>query len=306
MTGRGGGGKGVLSGVSRFSHTPFGGAKTVCFICLEICYNKHMKLVVLFLAVAMPVWAQFSVEEMMKPCAYTNEEGEVFLYRANAPQFPEAGKKYPLILFLHGSGECGTDNLHQMKIGLPVLLGSLLKCPEKVIVIAPQCQMGNWWVRRVAFDPDYTAARQPSGSLEVALELCRSYVASGLADSNRVYITGLSLGGSGTWDAIQRADAPVRFAAAIPICGNGDVRRVRVIRDLPIWVFHGRVDKNVPVACSRRLVEALKQAGNRSVRYTEYENGAHDVWNQVYNNPDVIAWLLEQNLSNRRPWWRFW
>jgi predicted peptidase len=265
-----------------------------------------MKFAALLLVVASPVWAQFSIEEMLKPCVYTNETGETFAYRMSAPQFPEAGKAYPLILFLHGSGECGTDNRQQLKCGIPALMASLLKQPERVIVLAPQCQNANWWVRRVTFDSNYALSREPSGSMDVALELCRNMVASGLADSNRLYITGLSLGGYGTWDAIQRGPDSLRFAAAIPICGNGDIRRVSLIKKMPVWVFHGQVDKNVPVACSRRMVEALKQAGSHAVRYTEFADGAHDVWDRAYSDPEVIAWLLSQNLVSKRPWWRFW
>lgn len=240
---------------------------------------------------------------MLKPYVYTNETGEVFAYRMRAPQFPAADKSYPMILFLHGSGECGSDNLRQIGVGLPSLMASLLKIPEPVIVVAPQCQTGNWWVKRLALTPDYAAAKEPAPSLAVALEICRHLVATCQADSNRLYITGLSLGGFGTWDAIQRE--PQLFAAAIPICGGGDLRRVQEISRLPVWAFHGKDDKNVDVACSRRMVEALEIAGNRKVMYTEYEHSGHAVWDQTYSNPEVIGWLLRQS-RKKTPWWRFW
>ncbi len=262
-----------------------------------------MKSALLFLVLAAPAWAQFAPEEMLKPYVYTNATGETLAYRLSAPQFPEAGRKYPLILFLHGSGECGTDNLQQIKVGLPALMSVLLKQVEPVIVLAPQCPGANWWVRGLAFKANYAAPKDPSGPLKAALALCRSMVASGLADPDRLYITGLSLGGFATWDAIQR-DATL-FAAAVPMSGGGDIRRVQPIRKLPIWVFHGRKDNNVPVDCSRRMVEALKQAGNSAVRYTEYEDGAHDVWDRAYADPELTAWLLKQTRA-QKPWWRFW
>ena len=262
-----------------------------------------MKLAPFFLLLASPVWAQFSSEEMLKPYVYTNKTGETFVYRMSAPQFPEAGKKYPLILFLHGSGECGTDNLRQIKVGLPNLMAVLLKQPEQVIVIAPQCRGDNWWVRELSLGSNYAADKKPASSLEAALALCRNRVAAGVADPDRLYITGLSLGGFATWDAIQRETT--LFAAAIPISGGGDIRRVQGIKKLPIWVFHGRDDKNVPVDCSRRMAEALKQAGNRAMRYTEYENAAHNVWDKTYADAEVIAWLLAQTRADK-PWWRFW
>jgi len=252
---------------------------------------------------ALSAQAQFSVEEMLKPCVYTNETGETFAYRMSAPQFPAAGKKYPLILFLPGSGQCGTDNLRQLTVGLPALMATLLKRPEPLIVVAPQCQTGNGWVRRLAMREDYAASREPSPSLDVALEICRHLVAERQADPDRLYITGLSLGGFGTWDAIQRE--PNLFAAAIPVCGCGDIRRIQEIKKMPIWVFHGTEDKNVPVACSRRMVKALKLAGSSHVRYTEYERAEHNVWDRVYADPGAIGWLLRQTKA-KKPWWKFW
>jgi predicted peptidase len=264
-----------------------------------------MKSVLLFVMLAAGAQAQYSPEDMLKACVYTNETGETFAYRMSAPQFPVPGKKYPLILVLHGSGECGTDNLKQVKVGVPALMGTLLRRPaaEPVIVVAPQCQGSNWWVKRLAMQETYAASPEPTPSLGVALDLCRHLVAERQADPDRLYITGLSLGGFGTWDAIQRE--PSLFAAALPICGGGDIRRVQGIRRMPIWVFHGRDDKNVPVDCSRRMVTALKQLGSRAVRYTEYEGAEHNVWDRTYDNAEVVEWLLRQRRSGR-PWWQFW
>jgi len=261
-------------------------------------------LLLLFLGAA-AAHAQFTADEMIQPCAYTNAAGEIVRYRLAAPQFPDAGRKYPLILFLHGSGECGTDNQKQVKVGLPALVGTLLrrKAAEPVLLVAPQCTMTNGWVRRLAMHESFTADPGHAPALAQALELVRHLVAERQADPDRLYITGLSYGGFGTWDAIQRE--PELFAAAIPICGGGDVRRVGALRRLPIWVFHGSADKNVPVACSRRMVEALKRSGNRKVRYTEYEEAGHAVWDRVYGDDEVLAWLLQQTRA-RKPWWKFW
>ena len=264
-----------------------------------------MKWVAFFLLLAGAAQAQFTADEMLKPCVYTNGVGDTFAYRMAAPQFPKAGKKYPLILFLHGSGECGTDNHRQLKFGVPALVSSLLKREkqEPFILVAPQCQNGNWWIKQLAMRPDYTMDREPAPSMATVLEIVRHLVAERQADPDRLYITGLSLGGFGTWDAIQRE--PGLFAAAVPICGSGDVRQVRDIRNLPIWVFHGDADKNVHVDGSRRMVAALKQAGSRKVRYTEYEGVAHNSWDRAYGNKDMIEWLFKQTRA-KKPWWKFW
>ena len=262
-----------------------------------------MRIFVACCLLALPVAAQFTPDQMMKPYAYTNDAGEVFMCRVSAPQFPAEGRKYPLILFLHGSGECGTDNQKQVKVGVPALLETLLKQQEPVIVVAPQCQAGNWWVKSLAMSEGYAASKEPAPSLEVALELCRHFVEARQADPDRLYITGLSLGGFGTWDAIQRN--PELFAAAVPICGGGDVRMLRGLKSLPIWVFHAREDKNVSVECSRRMVAQLKALGSKKVLYTEYETGGHNSWDRAYKDRKMVEWLLKQTRA-KPPWWKFW
>lgn len=265
--------------------------------------EKKMKVSIACGLLALPALAQFTPDTMMKPYAYTNEAREVFTCQVSAPQFPVEGKRYPLILFLHGSGECGTNNYNQIKVGLPTLLTSLVKRPEQVIVVAPQCQPLNLWVKSLARTSDYAMSQDPMPSMEVALELCQHFVRERQADSNRLYITGLSLGGFGTWDAIQRY--PKMFAAAMPICGGGDVRRVRDIKATPIWVFHAKDDTNVAVDCSRRMVKQLKAIGSKRVQYTEFENGGHNSWDRAYSDPKVIDWLLKQT-REKQPWWKFW
>ena len=242
---------------------------------------------------------------MLKPAVYTNADEMAFSYRLAAPQFPEAGKKYPLILFLHGSGECGTDNQRQIKVGVPALISTLLKRekPEPFILVVPQCQGGNWWVKKLAMQADYAASQEPAPSMEVVLEIVRHLVETRQADPDRLYITGLSLGGFGTWDAIQRE--PDLFAAAVPICGGGDIRRVRDIKKLPVWVFHGDADKNVNVDCSRRMANALKLIGNRKARYTEYPGVEHNSWDRAYGDKEMIEWLFKQTRAEK-PWWKFW
>ena len=246
--------------------------------------------------------AQFNPDEMMKPYAYTNELGEVLTCQLRAPTFPEKGKTYPLILFLHGSGECGKDNERQTHVGLPALLRQLVLLPEQVMVLAPQCQTGNWWVKKLAMQPDYHAVKAPTAALDVALELCRHLVQTKQADPNRLYITGLSLGGFGTWDAIQRD--PSFFAAAVPICGGGDTNYARALKAMPLWVFHGRDDKTVSPDCSRRMVRAIDSVGGKVI-YTEYEQGAHAIWDMAYSDKNLIPWLLQQTRV-KKPWWKFW
>lgn len=247
---------------------------------------------------------QFAPHEMFKVASYTNSNGRVIHYRVSAPQFPRKGKKYAIILALHGSGECGQDNVKQLRTGIPALMNGLIKFPEQVIVVVPQCRVSNMWVKQISFSDSYAAAPKPTLALKDAIEICDDWIKNRQADPDRFYIIGLSLGGFGVWDAIQRE--PERFAAAVPLCANGDMRKFpKGLKDLPIWVAHGSMDKNVPVACSRRMVQMLRQNGNKKVIYHEIENAQHFIWDKVYGDPDFQAWLLDQNRKNK-PWWKFW
>lgn len=263
-----------------------------------------IKIAGLVLGFAVPALAQFRPSEMMHPYAFTNQQGRVLMCQMAAPQFVTPGKRYPVILFFHGSGECGTDNQLQLKCGISCLLNQLVKQPEPVFVVAPQCIQGNWWVRSLAFSADYHMP-EISASLDDALAICQHVIDTAGGDPDRFYITGLSLGGFGTWDALQRF--PDRFAAAVPICGGGDVHLAKKMAQVPVWVFHGQDDKNVHPDCSRRMVDALRHAGARDARYTEYPHVAHDCWDAAYSTPQLVPWMLEQHRTkNKRSWWKFW
>lgn len=187
-------------------------------------------------------------------------------------------RKWPMLLFLHGSGECGDDGVKQTSIGLPLVIQQ--RCQSfPFICIMPQAHT-KWFA-----DEDEVAVWQ----------MLEATVAEYRVDLDRISITGLSMGGFATWDFI--AKRPDVFAAAIPICGVGDPRFVTNARNMPIWAFHGADDPLVPVSGSRDAIQALKDTGG-DPKYTEYSDGRHDVWNRVYNSDDVFEWLLA---SKKRP-----
>jgi predicted peptidase len=196
-------------------------------------------------------------------------------YLLYLPDDYNAGERHPpwpLILFLHGSGGYG-DTLDAVKKGgLPKLLESGRKLPA--IVIAPQAK--TWWDETV---PALTALLDQIG---------RDY----RVDPDRVYVTGLSAGGSGTWTLI--AQEPQRFAAAIPISGAGSRAGIKRLVDLPIWVFHGAKDPVQPVEESTRLVEAIQAQGGTRVKLTVYPDAEHDAWTRTYDDRAVWEWLFAQ------------
>jgi predicted peptidase len=192
----------------------------------------------------------------------------------------EKDKKWPLMLFLHGSGERGTD-INKVKVhGPPKIVEQKKDFP--FIVVSPQC--------------DPTGPGWDAMTLKTLLDDVQAQYS---VDPDRVYLTGLSMGGFGTWDLATKY--PDRFAAIAPICGGADnVRRVtRALKDMPIWVFHGEKDTTVPIEQSARLVEALKQAGSTTVDFTRYPEAGHDSWTVTYNNPKLYEWFLSHKRSDR-------
>ncbi|HTE85856.1 MAG TPA: prolyl oligopeptidase family serine peptidase [Dehalococcoidia bacterium] len=184
-----------------------------------------------------------------------------------------AGAAWPLMLSLHGAGERGDDPGLVKLHGIPKRLTDGTELP--FIVVAPQCPLEQDW------------SPQSLGLLLDEVE--RNYS----IDPDRVYVTGLSMGGRGTW-ALAIA-SPHRFAAIAPVCGRGDPDAVGSIAHVPVWAFHGALDPVVPPARSEEMVEALRRCGG-NVRFTVYPEAGHDSWTSAYAEPELYAWLL----SHRR------
>lgn len=179
--------------------------------------------------------------------------------------------KWPLMLFLHGIGERGYNVTDVQRIGLPSILGDKPDFP--FIVVAPQCSPGEWWS-----SPELN-------------DLLDRVEAKYRVDVERVYLTGLSMGGFGSW--ALAADSPQRFAALVPICGGGDPDDAPRLKNLPIWVFHGGKDPIVPIQRSQEMVDALKKEGG-NVQFTVFPEAKHDSWSQAYAMPELYEWLLKQ------------
>jgi predicted peptidase len=184
---------------------------------------------------------------------------------------------YPVILFLHGAGETGTDGEKQVKVGL----GPAIKKREKTfpfLVILPQSQKRTW---RAGSDDAKRA-------LDILAEVEKEYK----VDGKRVYLSGLSMGGMGTWSlALAHPD---KWAAIVPICGRGVTSKAATIKDLPCWCFHGDDDQAVKVEGSRDMIAAIKKAGGNP-KYTEYPGVGHNSWDRAYGTDELYDWLLKQH-----------
>jgi len=192
------------------------------------------------------------------------------------PKYQDTKEKWPLMLFLHGAGERGPD-LEKLTVhGPPKLIAKEGKT-FPFVVVSPQCPEDGSWSSELQLDA-------LDGLLDDILSRYR-------IDKDRVYLTGLSMGGFGTWGLAFRH--PDKFAALAPICGRGNPAKADRIKHVPVWVFHGAKDRAVPPKDSQDMVDALKKLG-ANVKFTLYPNAEHDSWTETYNNPEFYAWLLQQ------------
>jgi predicted peptidase len=229
----------------------------------------------LFVGLALPTYAQTAASTQQAKTFEGKITVEAKLkYLLSLPADYNSSKKaWPLVLFLHGSGESGTD-LEKVKIhGPPKIVEA--KGPFPFILVSPQSSGRGW-------NPDVLNA------------LLDSVIKEYRVDKDRIYLTGLSMGGFGTWTLA--ATHPERFAAIAPICGGGNAEDAPKLAKLPIWVFHGAKDPTVPVRRSEEMVNALKAAGGHP-KFTVYPDAGHDSWTATYDNPEFYQWLLEQKRS---------
>lgn len=229
--------------------------------------------------------------KLFEPREYADEDGHVLRYRLLKPLEYDPTEQYPLVIFLHGAGERGDDNSAQLKHGMGEFCKPERRAQHKCYVLAPQCPRNEKWA-----DVDWSQAtvelpEKISTNQKLVFEVVDSMLKDAAIDKNRVYITGLSMGGYGTWDALYRR--PDFFAAAIPICGGGDPVTAEKFPHVPLWCFHGDQDRAVKVEFSRDMVAALKKAGGEP-RYTEYKGIGHDSWTQTYANQEVHDWLFSK------------
>ncbi len=229
---------------------------------------------------------------------WKNTDGTVVKYRWSAPENLEPGKTYPLVLFLHGAGERGNDNIAQLKHGFTPILEGAAKLGEKCFIIAPQCPENLWWSPLNSTKTLLTDATKPNALLDAVVALVGETMKTNPVDPKRFYVTGLSMGGFASWDLLGRV--PEKIAAAIPVCGGGDPTLVTKYKDIPIWTFHGEADPTVPVAATRDMIAALEKAGGKP-KATYYPDVPHDSWTQTYANPEVIRWLFAQLRWTQKP-----
>ncbi|MFZ4724397.1 MAG: alpha/beta hydrolase-fold protein [Paludibacter sp.] len=222
-------------------------------------------------------------------------KGDTLLYRVLYPVNYDKTKSYPLVLFLHGSGERGNDNEKQLIHGSSLFCDSLNMIKYPAIVIFPQCPRNERWII-LDEDPSkkfsFQITKHPTKPLELSKKLLDFYQKTEAVDSKRIYILGLSMGGMGTFDMICRY--PKEFAAAIPICGGVNVERLKKLNKMPIRIYHGAIDNVVSPDFSRNAFKKLKNRGSKVVEYIEFPGVGHNSWSPALAETDFLSWMFSQ------------
>lgn len=259
-------------------------------------------LISLAVLLSIPAYAdesQFPIAEKFTAKVFINDDLDGFElpYRLFVPQKYDSQKKYPVILFLHGLGECGNDNSSQFQNGVQTLFDTCPELLEECIFILPQCPEGQQWV---GTEPDHlfngnysTDTLAETEAMQSAIKLLESILGEYSCDRDRVYVMGLSMGGFGTWDALVRHGE--LFAAGVPLCGGGDEAYAQKLTDIPIWTYHGTADPIVKFDGTRRMVELITDAGGEKIIFTAVENAKHDVWSEATTNSALIKWMFAQS-----------
>eukprot|EP01133_Synstelium_polycarpum_P012691 gene12691-14900_t len=227
--------------------------------------------------------------------SYIKDKDSIY-YRILFPENFDAKQKYPVLFFLHGSGERGSDNQKQLAHGGSLFLNKDNRKKFPAIVIFPQCPENDRWANVRFIDGKtgkerfiFTKGGKPTKIMHALLAMIDNILDKPYADKNQVYIGGLSMGGMGTFELLRRQ--PKTFAAAFSICGADTIANVNKYKKVPIWIFHGGKDDVVPPDFSKEIADHLKIIG-REVKYTLYADANHNSWDPAFAEPQLLPWLF--------------
>jgi len=234
--------------------------------------------------------------EPYEALVYTAADGKTLPYRLLKPENYDATKKYPLVVLFHGAGERGDDNKRQLAHGASLFTRKDVRERFPAFVIFPQCPQKEQWVDMPWGTDSGTQPKEPTPGMRMSLELIAQLQKQYSIDADRLYVTGLSMGGYATWDAITRY--PDLFAAAVPICGGGDAATAARAAKVPVWAFHSADDNVVKVKRTRDMIEGMRAAGG-APRYSEYTKLGHGSWGKAYGEADLLPWLFAQRRGQK-------
>lgn len=254
-------------------------------------YTRHIIISILFFVCIIFVENALYAQDDFEQHNFTHN-GKVLPYQLLKPKNYDPSKQYPLVLYLHGAGSRGTDNRIPTTHIKSLMLADSNRNEYPCFVLVPQCAEEYRWVETDWTLSSHNQPSAPSVPMELVIELLKEFEQNPSVDTNCLYVTGLSMGGFGTWDIIARF--PDKFAAAAPICGGADLATAPKIAQMPVWCFHGDADKLVKTSRSREMVAALKKV-NANIKYTEYKGVGHGSWKPAYAEPELLRWLFSHS-----------
>lgn len=219
-------------------------------------------------------------------------------YRILYPENFDANKKYPVVLFLHGRGESGSDNQKQLTHGAKLFLTESFRKDFPAIVIFPQCAEDSYW-SNVIIEPigekrffTFQKGGEPTKAMSLVLKLTNMYTNKPFADKQRIYVGGLSMGGMGTFEILRRM--PKTFSAAFAICGGDNIANAKKYKKVPLWIFHGGLDDVVNPQLSYSVFRELRNLGHEP-KYTIYPKANHNSWDSAFAEPLLMPWLFSNH-----------
>lgn len=234
---------------------------------------------------------------------YQLTQGEHILpYRILLPKNFDANKEYPLVLFLHGRGESGNDNEKQLQNGAALFLKENVRNKYPAIIVFPQNPEESYWSNvQILTTPEnkrefyFTDGQKPSNSMEMLIQALDNLQRQYKIKQNQIYVMGLSMGGMGTFEIVNRM--PNTFAASIAICGGANPITAPNLKNTKWWIFHGAKDDIVSPNFSEEMVKAMKM-NKVDVKFTLYPNANHNSWDSALAEPYLLEWLFKQRLNS--------
>ena len=255
---------------------------------------KYLQLIMLTLLITA---AQLHAQDLSNYNKGTYVKGNDSIhYQVLLPENFDESQKYPLLIFLHGSGERGSDNEKQLTHGGKLFLDSALRRKFPAIVVFPQCPENDRWtaVERIPGEKGKNAfafkkGGKPTATMQALVKMTDDFLKRPFVDRKQVYVGGLSMGGMGTYELLRRK--PKTFAAAFAICGGDNLANVKRYKHVPLWIFHGGKDDVVSPELSKEIADHLKVIG-KEVKFTLYADDNHNSWDSAFAEPQLLPWLF--------------
>ncbi len=254
-----------------------------------------IKKIVCLLVVSLMITSAFAQDVSKFKKESFIKGSDTLKYRILYPENFDAAKKYPVVFFLHGSGERGKDNEKQLTHGSKMFLADEFRKKYQAVVVFPQCSESSFW-SNVEMETvtgkrffNFLTRGEPTKAMDLLLGLTDELVKKPFADQSRIYLGGLSMGGMGTFELLRRK--PKTFAAAFPICGGDNISNVKKYKKIPLWIFHGGLDDVVNPQLSYNVYHALKEIGH-TPKFTVYPKANHNSWDSTFAEPELMSWLF--------------